>query len=105
MNQLQYLRQQHAKATRVKATIYYTENSFPRQKQVAAPTEEKLLHTIFEIPIDAYPEKMLSIKQVHYQGELLYWSDFLAHSHFAKGRMSFDEFKKALFEKPEKITA
>ncbi|MCY1720203.1 hypothetical protein OU798_07605 [Prolixibacteraceae bacterium Z1-6] len=88
-----------------KATVTYLENGLPRQQQVTAPTEEELLHTIFMIPVDAFPDKKITIKQVHYHGNLLYWNEFLAHNHFAKNRMSFDEFKQACFEKPEKITA
>lgn len=86
------------------ATVMYLENGASRQKSVSAPTEQKLLETIFMLRVDAFPEITISIKQVHYCGQLLYWDEFLAHYHFAKNRMSFEDFKTACLN-PEKVTA
>lgn len=87
------------------ATVYYLENGSPRQQQVKASTEEKLLENIFMLQVDAFPEKKIIIKQVHYHGQLLYWNEFLAHSHFAKSKMSFEDFKTACLDDPKKGVA
>lgn len=88
----------------VTATVKYHDNGFPRQRSFTAPTEEDLLNQVFLFHVDNYPERLIAIKQVHYHGEILHWNDFLAHHTFAKGRMSFEEFKAACLN-PEKITA
>ncbi len=108
MNKLQrhlkllQLQQAEKRINQVQATVTYLENGAPRQQPVAAPTEEELLETIFMIPVDAFPDKKITIKQVHYRGQLLYWNDFFGTLAFCKSRMSFEEFKAACLNEPRK---
>ena len=91
--------------TEIKATVKFLQNGAYRQKAFTAKTEEELIETIFLFQCDMFPEYTIEIKQVQYLGKILYWNDFLAQTHFAKGRMSFEEFKKACFDNPQKAAS
>lgn len=76
----------------ISATVHYTLSGLSRQRKFEADTEVQLLTDVFMFPVDHHDLK-IEIKQVHYCGQFLRWNDFLAHNHFAKGRLTFDEFK------------
>ena len=76
----------------ITATVNYTLAGLKRQRSFTAETEEQLLNKVFMFPIDNHQLK-IEIKQVHYHGQLLRWNDYIAHNHFAKGRLTFEEFK------------
>jgi hypothetical protein len=79
----------------IKATIHFWYNGTPRQKQVFAETEEELLYDAFMFKVDFFGSNgsHIDIRYIDYQGQQLKWNDFAAHNHFAKGRISFEEFK------------
>ena len=77
----------------ITATVNYLQNGRFDQQTMTAETEEQLLNDVFLFYAEAYPRATITIGNVHYNGETLRWNDFLAHNHFAKGRLSFEEFK------------
>jgi hypothetical protein len=77
----------------ITATVNYLKNGQFDQQTMTAETEEQLLNDVFLFYAEAYPKQTITIGNVHYNGEILRWNDFLAHNHFAKGRLSFEEFK------------
>ena len=78
----------------ITATIRYRYNGLPRQKSVFAETEEELLTDSFNFTVEELARgRHIDIETVEYQGNRLRWNDFLAHNHFAKGRLTFEEFK------------
>lgn len=89
----------------IKATVYFTQDGLPRRRRFMADTEEQLLTDVFMYQVERCTLHNIEIKQVHYRGQLLQWNDFLAHRTFAKGRMSFDEFKAAILNQPQELTA
>jgi hypothetical protein len=84
----------------ITATAHYTLAGLPRQRSFTAVTEEQLLADVFMFPIDNH-ELKIEIKSVDYRGQQLPWNDFMAHNHFAKGRITLEEFKSACLT-PEK---
>jgi hypothetical protein len=85
-----------------KATIQYSENGFPRQKQFASHTEEDLFEQIFWFQAEHYPKVVVNI--VQYNGSTIKWNgyaDTYAHYWLGKGRMSFEDFKAACLNEPQ----
>jgi len=77
----------------ITATVNYLQKGQFKQQPMSAETEEQLLTDVFMFYAEAYPEETITIGNVQYNGETLRWNDFIAHNHFAKGRLSFEEFK------------
>jgi len=89
--------------TEISATVEYNHNGLHRQRSFAAETEEQLLNNVFLFFAERYSERhRYDIKSVSYHGQQLRWNDFLAHNTFAKGRLSFEEFKTMCLT-PEKL--
>jgi hypothetical protein len=78
----------------ITATVNYLKNGQFDQRTMTAETEEQLLNDVFMFYAEAYPRATITIGNVQYNGETLRWNDFIAHNHFAKGRLTFEEFKK-----------
>ena len=95
------MKNQIKKPETITATAHYTMCGLPRQRSFTAATEEQLLTDVFMFPIDNH-ELKIEIKSVDYRGQQLQWNDFLAHNHFAKGRITFEEFKTMCLT-PEKL--
>ncbi len=90
----------------ITATVHYTEQGFPRQKQITATSEEALYEQVFWFKAEHYPQVI--VKMLQYNGQNVVWDDRLgtySHYCFGKGRMSFAEFKKLIFEEEVKETA
>ena len=77
----------------IKPSVIYLRDGLIRQRKFTAATEEDLLNEVFMFHVDNFPAHHIDIKQVHYHGQVLRWNDFLAHNHFAKGRISFEQFR------------
>lgn len=78
----------------INATIHYQHNGLHRQKRISAETEEKLMHDTFMFKVDLFNHsERIDISYIDYAGRQLFWNEFAAHQHFAKGRLTFEEFK------------
>ena len=75
----------------IKAIVSYLQNGKLERKPMTAANEETLLSDVFCWSAENY--RNLEITRVEYAGEILRWNDFLAHHTFAKGKLSFEEFK------------
>ena len=75
----------------IKAIVSYLQNGKLERKTMTAANEETLLSDVFYWSAENY--RNLEITRVEYAGEILRWNDFLAHHTFAKGKLSFEEFK------------
>lgn len=75
----------------IHATVHFLQGKQLDKKQMTAGTEEQLLTDVFLWSAENY--RNLEITKVEYAGEVLRWNDFLAHHTFAKGKLSFEEFK------------
>lgn len=89
----------------IKATVIYLRNGLVRQRPFIANNEEELLQDIFLFKARYFSDLNIYITQVNYHGQTLRWNNFLAHKTFAKGRMTFEEFKAACLNQPEIKTA
>ena len=85
----------------IKATVIYLNDGLVRQRKFTSATEEGLLNKVFMFYVDNFPAHHIEIKQVHYNGQVLRWNDFLAHNHFAKDRISFENFRNMCLDKPK----
>lgn len=78
----------------IKATIHFWYNGSHRQKRVVAATEEELMHDAFMFKVELFNrDHNVEISYIEYSGRQLLWKEFAAHNHFAKGRITFEEFK------------
>lgn len=84
--------------TKIKATVHYNGIFGHRQRKFTAETEEELLTDVFWFYTGQHKNSIIEIKHVDYNGKQLPWSDFLAHQHFAKNRINFQQFKEMCFE-------
>lgn len=102
----QQLQAAEKRIVNIAATVYYTENGFPRQKPFTSHTEENLFEQVFWFQCKNYPTML--VKSIQFGGKTVEWTNRVStfsHYWLGKGRMSFDEFKAACFDEPEKITA
>ena len=88
--------------TGIKGAVQYTSNGLHRQRYFEADGEEQLLYDVFNFQSKEFTNNnRMEIKTVEYHGKKLRWNDFMAHNHFAKGRITLEEFKSACLT-PEK---
>lgn len=100
---LQQLREAEERIIDIKATVHFRYGGFPRQATFRSHTEEDLYKQVFFFKAEHAPK--VEITTLQYNGKNVQWNnnfDTYSHYTFAKSHMSFEQFKEACFNQPEK---